>query len=400
MSGPIAAVLVAAGQSRRMAFGDKLWIELWGRPVWRWALDTLLAVPGMAHIAVVVPPLALERFEAALPEAARDRCHVVAGGADRVDSVVAGIAVLTALGLPEEITVLVHDAARPAASAELMTRVADALQPGEGVIPVVALQDALKKIDASGRVVAPIDRESVSAAQTPQAASLGALRAAIEESMAWGRKASDEAEALAAGGLVVRAIPGEAGNRKLTEPGDEALLRGVLAASVLPLSVTSAAGDRTGIGFDAHRFDPNADRQLHLGGIVIKEEPGLAGHSDGDVALHAVIDALLGGAGLGDIGSLYPAEDEKWRDADSSELLRGVMESLAEAGWRPSGIDLAIVAQRPSIATHRDQIVERLAALCGLSTAAVSVKGTTSDGLGFTGTEGIAAYAVATLGRT
>jgi 2-C-methyl-D-erythritol 4-phosphate cytidylyltransferase/2-C-methyl-D-erythritol 2,4-cyclodiphosphate synthase len=395
MSGPIAAVLVAAGQSRRMAFGDKLWIELWGRPVWRWALDTLLAVPGMSHVAVVVPPLALERFEASLPEAARERCHVVAGGADRVDSVVAGIAALTALGLPEEITVLVHDAARPAASAELMTRVADALQPGEGVLPVVPVQDALKKIDASGRVVAPIDRESARAAQTPQAASLGALRAAIEESMAWGRKASDEAEALAAGGVVVRAIPGEVGNRKLTEPGDEVLLRGVLAAAALPFSVPGAQAGRTGIGFDAHRFD--ADRQLHLGGILIKDGPGLAGHSDGDVALHALIDALLGGAGLGDIGSLYPADDEKWRDADSAELLRGAVESLAAAGWRPSGIDLAIVAQRPSIAIHRDAMVERIAALCGLSGTAVSVKGTTSDGLGFTGSEGIAAFALAVL---
>jgi len=395
MSGPVAAVLVAAGQSQRMAFGDKLWIELWGRPVWRWALDTLLAVPGMTHVAVVVPPRAIERFEVALPEAARDRCHVVAGGADRVDSVVAGIAALTALGLPEEITVLVHDAARPAASAELMSRVAEALQPGEGVIPVVLVPDALKKTDASGRVVAPIDRESLRAAQTPQAASLGALRAAIEESMAWGRKASDEAEALAAGGLVVRAIPGEVGNRKLTEPGDEVLLRGVLAAAALPLSAPSAVGQRTGIGFDAHRYD--ADRQLHLGGIVIKDEPGLAGHSDGDVALHALIDALLGGAGLGDIGSLYPADDEKWRDADSAELLRGAVERLAGAGWRPSGIDVAIVAQRPSIAAHRDEMVERIAALCGLGSSAVSVKGTTSDGLGFAGSEGIAAFAVAVL---
>jgi 2-C-methyl-D-erythritol 4-phosphate cytidylyltransferase / 2-C-methyl-D-erythritol 2,4-cyclodiphosphate synthase len=395
MSGPIAAVLVAAGQSQRMAFGDKLWIELWGRPVWRWALDTLLAVPGMTHVAVVVPPLALERFEVALPDAARDRCHVVAGGADRVDSVVAGIAALTALGLPEEITVLVHDAARPAASPDLMTRVVDALQPGEGVIPVVPVRDALKKTDASGRVVAPIDRESLRAAQTPQAASLGALRAAIEESMAWGRKASDEAEALAAGGLVVRAIPGEIGNRKLTEPGDEVLLRGVLAAAALPLSAPSPGGGRTGIGFDAHRF--SADPPLHLGGIVIKDEPRLAGHSDGDVALHALIDALLGGAGLGDIGSLYPADGEKWRDADSADLLRGAVERVAAAGWRPSGIDLAIVAQRPSIATHRDEMVERIAALCGLSSADVSVKGTTSDGLGFAGSEGIAAFAVAVL---
>ncbi|TMB57874.1 MAG: 2-C-methyl-D-erythritol 4-phosphate cytidylyltransferase [Chloroflexi bacterium] len=187
MAGPIAAVLVAAGQSRRMAFGDKLWIDLWGRPVWRWGLDTLLTVPGMTQVVVVAPAGALERFQQALPEAARERCSVVEGGAERVDSVVAGISALTALGLPDEIPVLVHDAARPAASADLMSRVADALQPGEGVIPVVPLHDALKKVDASGRVVAPMDREAVSAAQTPQAATLGALRAAIEESMAWGR---------------------------------------------------------------------------------------------------------------------------------------------------------------------------------------------------------------------
>src|SRR5437867_4780340 len=147
MSGPIAAVLVAAGQSRRMAFGDKLWIDLWGRPVWRWGLDTLLTVPGMTHVVVVAPMGAIARFEEALPDGGRDRCSVVEGGAERVDSVVAGIAALTALGLPDEIPVLVHDAARPAASAELMARVADALQPGEGVIPVVPLHEALKKVE-------------------------------------------------------------------------------------------------------------------------------------------------------------------------------------------------------------------------------------------------------------
>ena len=398
MSGPIAAVLVAAGQSRRMAFGDKLWIDFWGRPVWRWGLDTLLTVPGMTHVVVVAPMAAIDRFQEALPEANRDRCSVVEGGAERVDSVVAGIAALTALGLPEEIPVLVHDAARPAASAELMGRLADALQPGEGVIPVVALHDALKKVDASGRVVAPIDREAVSAAQTPQAATLGALRAAIEESMAWGRKASDEAEALAAGGYPVRVIPGEVGNRKLTEPGDEVLLRGTLAGTVMPLELSTAAGGgRPGIGFDAHRFDPG--RPLHLGGLEIKGEPGLAGHSDGDAAVHAVIDALLGAAGLGDIGSLYPADDPKWQDADSAELLRGVVGRLREAGWHPSGIDLAIVAQRPSIAELRDEMVKRVAELCGLDEAAVSVKGTTSDGLGFAGSEGIAAFAVAVVAR-
>ncbi|TMB57882.1 MAG: 2-C-methyl-D-erythritol 2,4-cyclodiphosphate synthase [Chloroflexi bacterium] len=165
----------------------------------------------------------------------------------------------------------------------------------------------------------------------------------------------------------------------------------------MPVEPPTAAGERTGIGFDAHRFDPALP--LRLGGLAVKGEPGLAGHSDGDAALHAVIDALLGAAGLGDIGSLYPADDPRWQDADSAELLRGAVDRLSDAGWHPSGIDLAIVAQRPSIAELRDEMVKRIAGLCGVDEAAVSVKGTTSDGLGFAGNEGIAAFAVAAIAR-
>ena len=393
----IGAVLVAAGSGRRMG-ADKLWIEFSGRPAWRWALDTLLTVPGMTWVVVVAPADALDRFRDAIPEAARKRCAVVAGGEERADSALAGIAALTAAGFPEDAPVLIHDAARPAASSELMERIVAAVTPTDGAVPVVSLHDSLKHVDTSGRVVGAFDREGLALAQTPQAATLVVLRAALEESQAWGRKMTDEAAAFGAAGIVVRSVPGEPGNQKLTEPGDEALIAGVLAARSLPIAPPEVGdGQRAGIGFDAHRFSPGGT--LRLAGIEFSGEPGLEGHSDADAALHALIDALLGAAGAGDIGTLYPPDDERWRKADSADLVRGAVRTLAGLGWRPSSLDLTIVAARPAIAPRRTEIAARLAELCGMEASAVSVKGTTSDGLGFAGAEGIAAFAVAVIAR-
>lgn len=395
MNQPVAAVLVAAGQGRRFGV-EKLWIDFWGRPVWRWSLDALLAVPGMSLVAVVAPADATDRFEAALPPESRDRCRVVAGGAERTDSVVAGITALTANGVAEETPVLVHDAARPAASPEMMVRVTSAVRTGTGAVPVIPVPDSLKTIDAARAVTGTVDRDAVVAAQTPQGGTLTQLRAAMEESSAWGRPVSDEAAAMAAAALPVRAVEGEPINRKLTEPGDDAMLRGALAAWTMPLRAPSAvSGARSGIGFDAHRLE--AGRELRLGGLTFPQETGLAGHSDGDAALHAVIDALLAAAGAGDIGSAFPSDDEQWRNADSADLLRSTVALLVEAGWHPVSVDLTVVARRPPIAPRRDEMVKRVADLCGLEPAAVSVKGTTSDGLGFAGAEGIAAFALATV---
>ena len=164
----------------------------------------------------------------------------------------------------------------------------------------------------------------------------------------------------------------------------------------MPLSAPAIAeGQRAGIGFDAHRLEPG--RELHLGGLLFKGEIGLAGHSDGDAALHAVIDALLGAARLGDVGSLFPPGDERWRGADSGALLVAAVEGIGQARWRPTGVDLVIVARRPAIEPRREELIRRLAELTGLDASAISVKGTTSDGLGFAGAEGIAAYAVASV---
>jgi 2-C-methyl-D-erythritol 4-phosphate cytidylyltransferase/2-C-methyl-D-erythritol 2,4-cyclodiphosphate synthase len=395
MSPPVGAILVAAGQSRRFG-ADKLWIDIWGRPVWRWGLDALLSVPGMAIVAVVVPPDGIERYTDALPPDAGQRVQVVAGGEKRTDSVVAGIAALTAAHLPEDTPVLVHDAARPAASPELMVRVVSAVRAGSGAVPTVPVADSLKTVDAEHEVTGAIDRDGVLAAQTPQGATLQQLRAAMEELHAWGRPATDEAAAMVSGGISVKAVEGEPSNRKLTDPGDDTALRAMLAGWSAPISPPPLTeGLRAGIGFDAHRLEEG--RELRLAGVKFPGETGLAGHSDGDVALHAVIDALLGAGGAGDVGTLFPPDDEKFRDADSGELLRTAITRLREAGWRPAGLDLAIVARQPHIEEHRDEIVARLADLTGLEPDRIGVKGTTSDGLGFAGAEGIAAFAVATV---
>jgi 2-C-methyl-D-erythritol 4-phosphate cytidylyltransferase / 2-C-methyl-D-erythritol 2,4-cyclodiphosphate synthase len=400
----VAAILVAAGRSSRMG-SDKLWADLWGRPAWRWSLDTLLEVNEIERVALVVPADAAERFSAALPPMGVERVVVVPGGDARADSVIAGIWALSRAGHDDETLLLVHDAARPGLTPTLVTTVIEAARDGEtAVVPVVPVVDSLKRVRAE-RVVAPVERAEVAAAQTPQAALLGVLRAAIEEAHAWGRPITDDAGALAAAGRPVRVVAGDPLNRKLTEPADLIAMRALLAARATPVVPPGSAADlppgtRCGIGFDAHRLVDG--RPMVIGGVRFEDEPrGPEGHSDGDAALHALIDALLGAAQLGDVGSLFPSDAEAWAGADSAELLRGALARLAEAGWRPTSADVAVAIDRPAIAPHRDELAGRIAALLGLAPDAVSIKGTTSDGLGFTGGGGgVAAWVVAGIERS
>jgi 2-C-methyl-D-erythritol 4-phosphate cytidylyltransferase/2-C-methyl-D-erythritol 2,4-cyclodiphosphate synthase len=395
------AILVAAGRSSRMG-SDKLWADLWGRPAWRWSLDALLATPGLVRIAVSVAPDAIDRFREALPPDAGDRCLVIAGGEGRADSVIAGIWALTGAGHDDDTVVLVHDAARPGVTTSLIAAVAAAAVEQPAVIPVVPVVDSLKRV-RNDRVVGPVEREEVAAAQTPQAARLGALRAAIEESHAWGRPITDDAGALAAAGTPVHVVPGDPENRKLTEPADLVAMRALLASRAMPIAgpgatAALAPGVRCGVGFDAHRLV--AGRPMRIGGVAFPDEPlGPEGHSDGDAALHALIDAILGAAALGDVGTLFPPDTDAWAGADSADLVTRAVATLAGHGWRPTSADLAIAVARPAIAPRRDEIRERVAGLLGLEPAAVSVKGTTSDGLGISGGAGIAAWAVAGVER-
>jgi 2-C-methyl-D-erythritol 4-phosphate cytidylyltransferase/2-C-methyl-D-erythritol 2,4-cyclodiphosphate synthase len=393
MDATYAAILVAAGRSTRMG-SDKLWEDLWGRPAWRWSLDVLLADADLASVAIAVPAETVDRFTDALPSD-EGRCLVVPGGDSRPDSVIAGLWALTGAGYADDTLVLVHDAARPAVTADLVAAVVDAARSVNGaVVPVVPVTDSLKRVRGE-RVVAPVEREEVVAAQTPQAARLGALRAAIEEAHAWGRPITDDAGALAAAGVPVHVVPGDPANRKLTDPADLVPMRAQLAAAATGVA-PGGSGARWGIGFDAHRLVDG--RPMMLGGVAFPEEKrGPEGHSDGDAALHALIDALLGAAALGDVGSLFPSDDEAWNGADSADLLTRAVARLNEAGWRPASVDLVIAVAQPRIADSRGALVVRVAKLLGVMPEAVSVKGTTSDGLGFTGSEGVAAWAVASV---
>jgi 2-C-methyl-D-erythritol 4-phosphate cytidylyltransferase / 2-C-methyl-D-erythritol 2,4-cyclodiphosphate synthase len=401
MASPLTAILVAAGRSRRMG-SDKLWEDLWGRPAWRWSLDTLLSMPAIERIAIAVGADAVERFTDALP-AGSGRCLVIPGGDVRADSVIAGLWALTGVGYDDEALVLVHDAARPALTASLAAAVADRVAGFDGaVVPVVPVVDSLKRV-RNDRVVGPVEREEVAAAQTPQAARLGALRAAIEEAHAWGRPITDDVGALAAAGVPVAVIPGDPENRKLTEPSDLVALRALLAARASGgldggRAADLPAGTRVGIGFDAHRLIDG--RPMRLGGLEFPDEPrGPQGHSDGDAALHALIDALLGAASLGDVGTLFPSSDATWEGADSADLVRRAVGQLADAGWRPLSVDLSVAATAPAIAPRRDEMARRVAELLTVGAEAVSIKGTTSDGLGFAADEGVAAWAVAAIER-
>ncbi len=392
----VVAVLVAAGRSERMG-NDKLWIDFHGRPVWRWSLDALLAVPQVRRVAIVVPPEREAEYRAALPSTSIDRCLTVAGGAIRAHSVLAGLEALRASGAPDDATILVHDAARPAATPALVARVIAAQRDDDAIVPVIAIHDSLKRIE-DGRAEAAISRAGVVAAQTPQAGRLGRLREALVAAHAAEADITDDVGALAVLGVPVRTVEGEVENHKLTIPADESLLRAILRERAVPLDapVVDRPGARAGIGFDAHRLEEG--RRLRLGGVEWPDQArGLAGHSDGDVALHAVIDALLGAAGLGDIGSLFPAGDEAWRNADSGDLLVRAAAAVREAGWVIVSVDLAVIAALPAIAPRRSEIQRRLAELAGIGPAQVTVKGTTSDGLGVTGGDGIAAQAVAVV---
>ncbi len=397
MPGPVTAILVAAGRSSRMG-SDKLWIDIWGRPTWRWSLDALLAVPAVERVAIAVPADAVARYREALPSQAVDRCDVVPGGEARADSVIAGIVALAAAGYDDEALVLVHDAARPAVTGELIASVIDAASAGRPVvIPVVPVVDSLKRVRGE-RVIGAVERDEAAAAQTPQAARLGALRAAIEEAHAWGRPVTDDAGALAAAGVPVHVVPGDPINRKLTTPADLVAMRAVLAEQAMPVAPSGPlpASMRSGMGFDAHRLV--ADLPMVIAGVAFPgEDRGPEGHSDGDAALHALVDALLGAAGIGDIGSLFPADDDAWAGADSAELVRTALGRVRQHGWHPLSADLAIAIASPAIAPRRAELEARVAELLDVDSGAVSVKGTTTDGLGITGTDGIAAWAVVLL---
>jgi len=381
----VAAVVVAAGRGLRAGGGlPKQFRHVGGEVMLRRALFALAAVPELGAIQPVIGRDDVDRYA----ELGRhDRIlPPVFGGDTRQASVRAGLEAL-AVRLPD--TVLVHDAARPFASANLVARAIDAAQQTGAAIPALAVTDTVKTVDAQDRVLSTLDRASLRLIQTPQAFNFDALLAAHRRAAAEGREQFTDDAALAEwAGMTVSVFAGEPGNIKITTAEDFAAAEAMQA---------STRGDvRTGSGIDVHAFAPGD--HVTLGGVRIPHTRALSGHSDADVVLHAVVDAVLGALAEGDIGVHFPPSDPQWRGASSDRFLAFAVERVKARGGLIAHLDINIVCEAPRIGPHRDTMRETIARLAGIDVTRVAVKATTSEGLGFTGRgEGIAALATATL---
>jgi 2-C-methyl-D-erythritol 4-phosphate cytidylyltransferase/2-C-methyl-D-erythritol 2,4-cyclodiphosphate synthase len=380
----VAAVVVAAGRGERAGGGlPKQYRTLGGVPVVRQVLDRFCGAAGIDFVQPVVAQSEVDRFLQAT--AGLRLLAPVHGGATRQISVRAG---LEALAPHRPDCVLVHDAARPFVSPDLLARAIEAAGKGAAV-PALAVTDTIKMVDAAGRVVQTLDRGTLRTIQTPQAFRFDALLDAHRRAAAAGRDDFTDDAALAEwAGMAVNVFAGEAGNIKLTTPEDFARSEAAQQA---------ALGDvRTGSGYDVHAFGDGD--HVWLGGVRIPHTHGLSGHSDADVALHALVDAILGALADGDIGKHFPPSDPQWRGASSDRFLAFAVERVRARGGRIAHLDVTIVCEAPRIGPHRDAIRARIAEIAGISIDRVGVKATTSEKLGFTGREeGMVAYGTATV---
>ncbi len=385
MAASVAAVIVAAGRGLR-AGGDlpKQYRQVLGEPAIR---SSLIALAGHASISLVQP--VIHPDDAALFRAASGGLALlpaVPGGASRQASVRAG---LEAVQSHHPELVLVHDAARPFASHALITRAIAAGRASGAAVPVIPVADTVKTVDAAGYVTGTIDRTPMRMVQTPQAFAFAALLDAHRRANAAGRDDFTDDAALAEwAGLRVSTFEGEAENVKLTTDDDFA------RAEAMKLSALSDV--RTGFGFDVHRFG-DGDHVM-LGGVRVPHTRGLSGHSDADVVLHALVDAILGALAEGDIGVHFPPTDAQWRGASSDRFLAFAAERVRARGGRIAHLDVTVVCEAPRVGPHRDAMCARIAEIAGVAIERVGLKATTSEKMGFAGRgEGMAAFANATV---
>ncbi len=369
---PFSAVIVAAGKGLRAGQPLPKQFAPWrGKPLVRHSAEALAQL-GAVEIVVAVPEGAENAANEALDSVPNTR--FVPGGRTRQESVRLGLEALTAPQL-----VLIHDAARPDLPASVVERLLAALEDHPGAIPVLPVVDSLA-IESGGLMAGVAKREELRRVQTPQAFRYRDILAA-HRSWRGEPDAGDDAQVARAAGFDVGLVQGDERLRKLTFAEDFR---------------TAAPMMRIGSGYDVHRLA--AGEQLWLCGLRIEHDKGLAGHSDADVALHAVVDAILGACALGDIGQHFPPSDERWKGASSDQFIAHAVALAEKAGFAVGNVDLTLICEAPKIGPHRDAMRTRLAELLGVETGQVSVKATTTERLGFTGRgEGIAAQAVATM---
>jgi 2-C-methyl-D-erythritol 4-phosphate cytidylyltransferase/2-C-methyl-D-erythritol 2,4-cyclodiphosphate synthase len=388
----VAIIVVAAGSGTRLGAAEpKALVAVGGRTILEHALGRVFEISDAAQVIVVAPAARLDdvrRLASLVAGAAADHVTVVAGGDTRQQSVTAGLAVLE----QTVEVVLVHDSARaftPASQFEAV--IAGVRSTGGGVIPGLAVADTIKQLDWTGAVERTVDRSQLVAVQTPQGFPRAGLLSAYETAT---EDFTDDAAVFAAAGLAVTVVDGDPLAFKITTPWDLRRAESILAEAA-PAASAPLGGLRTGIGIDVHGFDDS--QPLWLGGLHWPDEPGLAGHSDGDAVAHAVCDALLSAAGLGDIGGNFGTDDPRFAGAHGDVFLCATVRLVVEAGFSVDNVSVQIIGNRPKVAPRRILMQERMTDLVG---APVSISATTTDGLGFAGRgEGVTAIATALLSR-
>jgi 2-C-methyl-D-erythritol 4-phosphate cytidylyltransferase/2-C-methyl-D-erythritol 2,4-cyclodiphosphate synthase len=385
----VSAIIAAGGRGVRFgADRPKQFLEIGGRSIVETSVGALAACDRVDEIVVALPEEHLAAVAKAWPSSAKPLAFV-AGGARRQDSVANAFAKSSR----DADVIVIHDAARPFVSAELIARTVDAAYAHGAAIAAIPVRDTVKQAgdparDGSRPIRATIPRDTVFLAQTPQAFRRDVLARALEEGKSI--DATDEAMLVERLGLPVHVVEGDVRNVKITTTEDLA------TAKAIALRTSGTNLMRIGNGYDLHRLV--AGRPLILAGVTIPFELGLDGHSDADIVCHAVTDAVLGAAGAGDIGRLFPDTDPKWQGANSIALLEGAMARVREAGYRVSNVDVTVIAQRPKLLPYLEAMRANLAAALGVDAGAVSVKGKTNEGVDSMGRgESMAAHAVALL---
>lgn len=388
----VAALIVAAGRGSRAGDGiPKQYRDFEGQSVLARTLTRLLSHPEIDQILVVIHPDDRDLYEAsiaAFPPLPSTLLPCVYGGDTRQDSVRNGLEALAA-SAPD--IVLVHDAARPFASPELIDRAIQAVRRWDAAVPGTAVTDTIKVIGSQLEVVSTPDRASLRAVQTPQAFQFTLLLDAHRKAAAAGLHAFTDDGALAEwAGLPVHVFEGESGNIKLTHPAD--FLEAGRRLKGSPMTYIT----KLGTGFDVHAFGDGD--HVWLGGIKVPHDRGVVAHSDGDVILHALTDAILGALADGDIGTHFPPSDPQWRGASSDRFLAHAVNLVQERGGLVDHLDTTLLCEKPRLRPHREAMRQRIAEIAGLRLDQVSLKATTTEKLGFTGrSEGIAAQAAATI---
>ena len=385
----IAALIVAAGRGVRAGGGmPKQYQSIGGTPILTHTLRLFRTQDAVDAIAVVIHPDDRALYESAAASEAGLLAPVM-GGASRQASVFAGLEALAPL---QPDLVLIHDAVRPFAAPALLSRVIEALATHDAVLAASPVTDTLKRSDADGFVAGTIARESLFAAETPQGFRFATILDAHRRAAAAGIAVTDDAALAEWAGIPVKLVTGARSNIKLTSPEDIAMADTRLTGEALLLQGET----RVGTGYDVHPF--TAGDGVWLGGVKIAYDQRLAGHSDADVALHALTDALLGALADGDIGAHFPPSDPQWRGVSSDRFLRFAVERVRARGGVVAHLDLQIIAEAPKVGPHRDAMRARIAEIAGITIDRVGVKATTNEKLGFVGRgEGIAAIATATI---